>query len=120
LSQRFAAAFLAISRRRSGVILAARALPPCDPSSAAADFAESSSSVSSPVAIRMILTALPITSAGRFSPRGPLGMYEPALRNLLAIVVQNAMADNARLPDENSLKQDLGLRVRMKGVRKCP
>jgi CubicO group peptidase (beta-lactamase class C family) len=31
----------------------------------------SSCSVSSPVAIRITLTALPITSAGRFSPRGP-------------------------------------------------
>jgi hypothetical protein len=28
----------------------------------------------SPVAIRMTWTALPITSAGRPSPRGPLGM----------------------------------------------
>jgi hypothetical protein len=35
---------------------------------------ESISSVSSPVAIRMTLTAAPITSAGRFSPRGPLGI----------------------------------------------
>jgi hypothetical protein len=40
-SQRFAAAFLAISTRRSAVIFAARALPPRAPSSAAADFAES-------------------------------------------------------------------------------
>ena len=31
-------------------------------------------SVSSPVAMRMTLTALPITSAGRFSPLGPVGM----------------------------------------------
>jgi hypothetical protein len=59
--QRFAAAFLAISTRRSAVIFAARALPPRAPSSAAADFAESGrSSGSSPVAIRMTLTALPI------------------------------------------------------------
>jgi len=43
---------------------------------APADFVESgNSSVSSPVAIRMTLTALPITSAGRFSPRGPRGMF---------------------------------------------
>jgi hypothetical protein len=55
---------------------AARAFPPRLPSSAAADFAESgSSSVSSPVAIRMTLTALPITSAGRFSPLGPRGIF---------------------------------------------
>jgi hypothetical protein len=74
--QRFAAAAFAISDRRSGVILAARAFPPRLPSSAAAFFAESvsTSSVSSPVAIRMTLTALPITSAARFSPRGPLGI----------------------------------------------
>src|SRR5579862_9046689 len=52
----------------------ALALPPRLPSSAAADFTESSFSVSSPVAIRMTLTALPITSAGCFSPRGPLGI----------------------------------------------
>src|SRR5712691_8841957 len=57
-----------------GVIPAARALPPRLPSSAAADLAESSSSGSSPVAIRMTSTAAPITSAGRFSPRGPRGI----------------------------------------------
>jgi hypothetical protein len=75
LPHRFAAAFLAISARRAGDIFAARALPPRDPSSAAADLAESgNSSSSSPVAIRMTLTALPITSARRFSPRGPLGI----------------------------------------------
>jgi hypothetical protein len=34
----------------------------------------SSSSVFSPVAIRITWTALPITSAGHFSPRGPLGI----------------------------------------------
>jgi hypothetical protein len=42
---------------------------------AAADLGESVSSSISPVAIRMTLTALPITSAGRFSPRGPRGMF---------------------------------------------
>ena len=31
----------------------------------------------SPVAIRMTFTALPITSAGRFSPLGPLGIKLP-------------------------------------------
>lgn len=44
-----------------------------------ADLTESSSSASSPVAIRMTLTALPITSAGRFSPRGPRGIRRPLL-----------------------------------------
>jgi hypothetical protein len=34
-------------------------------------------SVSSPVAIHMTLTALPITSAGHFSPRGPSGISPP-------------------------------------------
>jgi hypothetical protein len=53
-------------------------LPPRLPSSAAADLVESgNSSVSSPVAIRMTLTALPITSARRFSPRGPRGIGLP-------------------------------------------
>ena len=33
-----------------------------------------SSSISSPVAMRMTLTALPMTSAGRFSPLGPVGI----------------------------------------------
>jgi hypothetical protein len=42
---------------------------------AAAGLGESVSSSISPVAIRMTLTALPITSAGRFSPRGPRGMF---------------------------------------------
>jgi hypothetical protein len=32
------------------------------------------SSAICPVAIRMTLTAAPITSAGRFSPRGPFGI----------------------------------------------
>jgi hypothetical protein len=74
LCQRAAAAFRAIAARRLGVIRAALALPPRLPSSAAALLALSSSSVSSQVAIRMTLTAAPITSAGRFSPRGPLGI----------------------------------------------
>src|SRR5580700_9143664 len=61
---------------------AARALPPREPNSAATDFHESrGSSVSSPVAIRMTLTVAPITSAGRFSPRGPLGIVQPLFGN---------------------------------------
>jgi hypothetical protein len=64
-----AAAFAAISFRRSGVIVAARAFPPLLPNSAAA-LRSGSASYSSPVAIRITFAALPITSAGRFSPRG--------------------------------------------------
>jgi hypothetical protein len=80
LYQRCFAAIRAISARRCGGIFAARAFPPREPSSAAANFAESgTSSVSSPVAILMTLTALPITSAGRFSPLGPFGMSRGVL-----------------------------------------
>jgi hypothetical protein len=72
---RLDAAFRAISARFSFDRFAARALPPRLPSSAAAPLISGgNSSVSSPVAIRMTLTALPITSAGRFSPLGPLGL----------------------------------------------
>ena len=70
--QRFAAAFRAIALRRFLDKAVARAFPPLLPSSAAALFC--STSVTSPVAICMMRTALPITSAGRFSPRGPLGI----------------------------------------------
>jgi hypothetical protein len=35
------------------------------------------SSASSPVAMRMTLTALPMTSVGRFSPSGPIGIRTP-------------------------------------------
>src|ERR1700737_968211 len=74
--QRFLAAFFAISARRSGVMLLARATPPFLPSAFAAGSLPSSGIVSSisPVSTRMTRTALPITSAGRFSPLGPLGM----------------------------------------------
>src|ERR1043166_6395303 len=61
--------------RQPGGPRAPRPPPPREPSSAAADFAESISSASSPVAMRMTLTDMPITSAGRFSPRGPRGIY---------------------------------------------
>jgi hypothetical protein len=75
-----AAAFRAISARCSLLSDLALAFPPRLPSSAAANLAESgNSSVSSPVAIRITLTALPITSAGRFSPRGPWGMLNSAV-----------------------------------------
>src|SRR5713101_4640503 len=74
--QRVLAAFLAISLRRLALMPSARALPPMRPSATAAAFLPSSvvrSSIS-PVAILPIMTAAPITSAGRFSPLGPRGM----------------------------------------------
>src|SRR5262249_37187147 len=71
--QRLDAALRAISARFFLESLAARALPPRLPRSAAA-LRTGSFSCSSPVAILMTLTAAPITSAGRFSPRGPLGI----------------------------------------------
>jgi hypothetical protein len=49
---------------------------PVRPSIAAAVEVASRSSSSSPVAILATRTALPIRSAGRFSPRGPLGMRQ--------------------------------------------
>ena len=72
-SQRAAAAALAISLRFDFERLFARAFPPKLPSWAAALWALDVS-VSSPVAIRITLTALPITSAGRFWPFGPVGI----------------------------------------------
>jgi hypothetical protein len=51
--------------------------PPRLPKEAAADLTASRSSSISPVAILPIITARPIASAGRFSPRGPLGMGCP-------------------------------------------
>ncbi|MCO5080707.1 MAG: hypothetical protein M9955_03500 [Rhizobiaceae bacterium] len=76
LFQRLSAAFFAISARRSGVIFSARFFPPFAPSAFAAGSLPSSitSSVSSPVAMRMTRTAFPITSAGRFWPLGPVGI----------------------------------------------
>src|SRR5215472_15695280 len=58
---------------------------------AAADWVESGIS-SSPVAIRIILTALPITSAGRFWPCGPLGT-EASYTDELANRVEHSPAD---------------------------
>ena len=58
-------------------------MPPRLPSSAAADFVVSTFSVSSPVAMRMTLTGALVTSAGRFSPGGPLGII--ALRKYRAL-----------------------------------
>ena len=73
---RFSAALRAISARRSGVIFAARAFPPFRPSSAAAEKSSLVSSIS-PVAILATMTARDTASAGRFSPRGPLGILRP-------------------------------------------
>src|SRR5262249_40572272 len=57
----------------------------------------SSSSLSSPVAIRMTLTALPITSAGRFSPRGPRGISAEifAMEELVACRIIDQKSDRA-------------------------
>src|ERR1700738_230474 len=80
--QRVFAAFLAISLRRLAVMPAARAFPPMRPNATAAAFLPSSVVMSSisPVAILAIITALPMASAGRFSPLGPLGIMYPSLR----------------------------------------
>src|SRR6266478_9055934 len=74
--QRDLAAFLAISLRRLAVMPSARALPPMRPSATAAGFLPSSVVMSSisPVAILAIMTALPMASAGCFSPLVPLAL----------------------------------------------
>jgi hypothetical protein len=72
LDHRFAAAFWAISARRSAGMFSARFFPPLRPSSAAALESSRSCSISQ-VAIRATMTAPPTASAGRFSPLGPLG-----------------------------------------------
>jgi hypothetical protein len=73
------AAFAAISFRRAGVSALARALLPARPlRTFPADFLLPGSS-NFPIAIRMTWTALPMTSAGRFSPLGPLGMPCPCI-----------------------------------------
>jgi transcriptional regulator with XRE-family HTH domain len=73
----------AISRRRSEVRASARAIPPLRPPLRCSSFAGSRTVSSiSPVKILMTWTALPITSAGRFSPLGPRGIrrYLSSLR----------------------------------------
>jgi hypothetical protein len=74
--QRAAAAFFAMAARSFPLSDSALALPPFRPRLTAALSLPSSfrSSSSSPVAILAILTALATTSAGRFSPFGPLGI----------------------------------------------
>lgn len=81
LPQRPFAAALAISARFSGDKDLARARPPLRPNRAASDSGPRFSSIS-PVAIRPTMTAAPITSAGRFSPLGPLGMGSTIGRQL--------------------------------------
>ena len=76
-----AAAFLAISARRSGVIFSARALPPRLPIDTAAGSLPSASGVGmsssiSPVAMRATFTARAMASAGRFWPLGPVGIMQ--------------------------------------------
>jgi hypothetical protein len=94
----FSAAALAISDLRAGLVRAALVLQPRFPNSAAALLTRSvsSSSVSSPVAIRMTLTALPITSAGRFSPRGPLGIWVPRKQTVQLGKLSLSLSDTFR------------------------
>jgi hypothetical protein len=56
--------------------------------------AERTVSVSSPVAIRMTRTALPITSAGRFCPWGPLDMpqSDPFGFSLTPLIIDDLIA----------------------------
>jgi hypothetical protein len=91
-----AAAFLAISLRRFLLSVAARAFPPFAPSSAA-PLRSGSTSSSSPVAIRITFTALPITSAGRFSPCGPLGIGLLLLGELDALLLAGNLLDGVSL-----------------------
>ena len=79
LDQRAFAALRAISRRSSGVRRFARARPPILPPFARLGAADTVSS-SSPVAILATMTAVPITSAGRFWPWGPFGIAIPWCR----------------------------------------
>ncbi len=109
---RFVAAFLAISWRRFLLRALARAFPPLLPSSAAA-LRSGRTSSSSPSAIRITFTALPITSAGRFSPRGPLGIGFL----LLGALDAQPLADN--LPHGISLDASallVGLREALLGL----
>src|SRR5687768_3182661 len=62
--------------RRSGESILARAAPPALPPLARLGALLGLSSAS-PVAMRPTRMAAPITSAGRFSPLGPLGMQSP-------------------------------------------
>jgi hypothetical protein len=73
--QRAKAAFFAISERFSLESFSRLAVPPAFPLRIRPDIGGSASS--SPVAIFATIMAQPITSAGRFSPRGPVGIGEP-------------------------------------------
>jgi hypothetical protein len=74
-AQQVRAALLAISARRFSLSFAARFGPPIKPPLRVYSLPESSGvSETSPRAIRITRTALPITSAGLFWPWGPFGM----------------------------------------------
>lgn len=73
LSQRRIAAALAMAERFEGDNLSALTFPPALPPLARPGTVKLVSSAS-PVAIRIIWTAFPMTSAGRFCPEGPFGM----------------------------------------------
>jgi hypothetical protein len=68
------AARLAISDRFSCESFSARAFAPALPLLVRPDFGRNVSLIS-PVAILATITAAPITSAGRLSPRGPVGIW---------------------------------------------
>jgi hypothetical protein len=72
---RLSAATRAISLRSYGVVAFKRVLAPAKPLARLAGCLDSVSSIS-PVAVRAICTALPITSAGRFCPFGPCGIVQ--------------------------------------------
>src|SRR3989442_149107 len=77
--------------RSSGDNALARALAPARPLRVRPDLGLGVSIIS-PVAILPTMTAAPITSAGRFSPRGPRGMYVPLRGNALIVACSRPVA----------------------------
>jgi hypothetical protein len=75
-------AFLAIRCLSSEDRFSARRFPPILPPLARLGAIEGVSSIS-PVAIFATIIAAPITSAGLFSPRGPLGITSPRAKGRL-------------------------------------
>jgi hypothetical protein len=98
--QRFAAAFFAISERRSADKFAFRALAPASPDFVFLDGGRVSSI--SPVAILATMIAAAAVSAGRFCPCGPFGITaSPKLLRLIiatvAIIKTGFHGDNFKL-----------------------
>jgi hypothetical protein len=91
-AQRIEAAFLAISLRSLADSFLARVLPPLrPPRRASADTSDFVSSIS-PVAILAIMTARAFTSAGRFSPLGPLGIVSAYSRRSSPAVLRRSLS----------------------------